>query len=81
MAQQYYRDPNNTNVLLNKSNSHTSRLAVKRNFLKQKTEISDLKTQLDAEISDLKTQLDAEISDLKTQLDELRAIVEGLTGE
>jgi hypothetical protein len=59
MAQQYYRDPNNTNVLLNKSNSHTSRLAVKRNFLKQKTEISDL----------------------KTQLDELRAIVEGLTGE
>jgi hypothetical protein len=59
MAQQYYRDPNNTNVLLNKSNSHSSRLAVKRNFLKQKTEISDL----------------------KTQLDELRAIVEGLTGE
>lgn len=47
MANQYYRDPNNINVLINKGNSHSSRLAAKKSFLKQQEEISDLKTQLD----------------------------------
>lgn len=47
MANQYYRDPNNINVLINKGNSHSSRLVAKKSFLKQQEEISDLKTQLD----------------------------------
>tara|TARA_R110002153_G_scaffold114247_2_gene256916 strand:- start:502 stop:681 length:180 start_codon:yes stop_codon:yes gene_type:complete len=46
MANQYYRDPNNNNALVNTSNSYSSRLATKKNFRNQREEISDLKTQL-----------------------------------
>lgn len=54
MSNQYYRDQNNNNALINKGGSYSSRLAVKNNHKKQKAEIDDLKTQL----SELKAIVD-----------------------
>jgi hypothetical protein len=46
MSNQFHRDQNNQNALINKGGSYTSRIAVKNNHKKQKSEIADLKTQL-----------------------------------